>query len=498
MTIAATGPVSLQDVQNEFGGAAPIGINEYYEGAPSGYVTATNYDPASQIPSSGPISLQDFRGVTRSTAFIFNDTVTASTTAGYSLAPRAVAAGWDEVLPLVATVTINSGVTITAPASWDGAFTTLRLAAYPAGSSLTLYNNGTIAGLGGAGGVGGAVTDTATSPGGAGGNGHTGLFVSGITVNLYNNSATGVIGGGGGGGGGGGAAGAFAEFTDEFGSASGTWSHSGGGGGGGRAFGAAGNGGVATVTVTPGYPGPGNAGVAGTYAVPGAGGAPFPQQTMVSGGTIVGGTGGAGGLLGQNGSPGSPGVLTAPYTTGTVSAGGAGGLAGNAVMGGANIVWYSLGSIAGDLDSLGDRTNIPGDVVQNNAYEVSASSVQPFQISTTAYLVLNPDGTTTAQAFASLDFSNTPNWYSPATANIGTNFWVRAIETSSDGSGTTGTSAVGTWLSLASARTFGVARGNSTGSSTRTFIIQIATDAAGTVIVADATLSVTATMDSGV
>ena len=44
-----TGTISLNDVQNVFGGTNPIGINEYY-------------GVASGIPASGTISLQDFQG----------------------------------------------------------------------------------------------------------------------------------------------------------------------------------------------------------------------------------------------------------------------------------------------------------------------------------------------------------------------------------------------------------------------------------------------------
>ena len=44
-----TETITLQDVQNEFGGAHSIGLNEYY-------------DLAAGIPASGAISLDDLRG----------------------------------------------------------------------------------------------------------------------------------------------------------------------------------------------------------------------------------------------------------------------------------------------------------------------------------------------------------------------------------------------------------------------------------------------------
>lgn len=60
MPIPSTGPITLVDVQNEFGGSNPIGLNEYYAGGanvPSG--TTGNLGA---IPSSGLISLDHFRG----------------------------------------------------------------------------------------------------------------------------------------------------------------------------------------------------------------------------------------------------------------------------------------------------------------------------------------------------------------------------------------------------------------------------------------------------
>lgn len=56
MTLQASGTISLKDIQTEFGGSDPANLNEYYTGSkttiPTGY----------GIPSSGAISLGDFRG----------------------------------------------------------------------------------------------------------------------------------------------------------------------------------------------------------------------------------------------------------------------------------------------------------------------------------------------------------------------------------------------------------------------------------------------------
>lgn len=49
MTLQSSGAISLADVQTEFGGSNPIGINEYY-------------GVAAGVPGSGTISLNDFYG----------------------------------------------------------------------------------------------------------------------------------------------------------------------------------------------------------------------------------------------------------------------------------------------------------------------------------------------------------------------------------------------------------------------------------------------------
>lgn len=61
-----TGTASLSDIQTEFGGSNPISLSEYYGAIPS-------------IPSSGAISIDDFRG--KQNVFVLtSDTFTSSTT----------------------------------------------------------------------------------------------------------------------------------------------------------------------------------------------------------------------------------------------------------------------------------------------------------------------------------------------------------------------------------------------------------------------------------
>lgn len=58
MTLPASGPISLLDLQNEFGGTNPIAINEYYAGGP--YVGSS----LTQLPVAGnPIALDMFHAI---------------------------------------------------------------------------------------------------------------------------------------------------------------------------------------------------------------------------------------------------------------------------------------------------------------------------------------------------------------------------------------------------------------------------------------------------
>lgn len=57
MPLQSSGPISLANLQTEFGGANPISISEYYRGG--GLVSA---GASSSIPTSGAISLSNFYG----------------------------------------------------------------------------------------------------------------------------------------------------------------------------------------------------------------------------------------------------------------------------------------------------------------------------------------------------------------------------------------------------------------------------------------------------
>ena len=60
MTLPTSGPISLNDIQTEFGGSAPTSLSEYYAGG--GLVPSGTSGTNGPVPSSGPISLASFYG----------------------------------------------------------------------------------------------------------------------------------------------------------------------------------------------------------------------------------------------------------------------------------------------------------------------------------------------------------------------------------------------------------------------------------------------------
>ena len=159
MPLNSSGPISLggstagQSIAVELGqsATAQISLNDAavrsLAGVPSGAIT---------MPTN-------FYG--KSSSFVFNQTISSDTT-NYNLKSAAIAAGWDQTKPLVATVTINAGVYVYSTSTGSYAFDTGS--SFYAGSTLALINNGIILGRGGDGGNGGLETTPGTA-GGAGG-----------------------------------------------------------------------------------------------------------------------------------------------------------------------------------------------------------------------------------------------------------------------------------------------------------------------------------------
>lgn len=60
MALPTSGPLSLTDIQGEFGGSNPISLSEYYAGG--GLVPPGTTGTYGAVPSSGEISIQNFYG----------------------------------------------------------------------------------------------------------------------------------------------------------------------------------------------------------------------------------------------------------------------------------------------------------------------------------------------------------------------------------------------------------------------------------------------------
>ena len=76
MALPSSGPLSLSDIQAEFGGTNPISISEYYKGG--AFVLTTDFAP--NVPTSGTINISDFYGARKTTL-----TTLTFTTAGDNL-----------------------------------------------------------------------------------------------------------------------------------------------------------------------------------------------------------------------------------------------------------------------------------------------------------------------------------------------------------------------------------------------------------------------------
>lgn len=234
--------------------------------------------------------------------FTFAPTLTGLVS-DYNVNTAAIAAGWDGVRPLIATITIAAAAVVygTSTVAGAAAFTVPSL---PNGSIVNIIRNGIIIGRGGISGAGGGGTP-GSAVGQTGGTGFDALSLQ-YPVTLY---GTGMIASGGGGGGGG------QGITID--SPNGQYSSAGGGGGNG-----AGTGGSLT----------GGAGGAGVRV-----GDPTYHAT--------GGTGGVGGAPGMTGGSGTAATGVGPVNS--TRAPGAGGAPGRAIV---NAEFVTLnGDVFGDV-----------------------------------------------------------------------------------------------------------------------------------------------------
>lgn len=303
MALQSSGPISLSQIQSEFGGSDPISMTEYYRGG--SYTTDNN----TGVPTTGAISMAgDFYGTVKK--FTFTVSVNQQET---NLSSLAYAAGWNG--SDLIQCNINSDVWI-----WSDNTSTAALTINVANA--VVINNGKIIGKGGDGGSA------------AGSDGGPAVSINSTGITLINNSNAYIAGGGGGGqgngsgprvhGGGGGAGGGNGGWGTRW-DGSGTFA-----GGVGGAIGQAGTDGATYGTAANGKGGGAGGGGGAEYQ----GGAFGIGSGGGGGGRILPGTGGAGGTGNNTGGTGGSSNSAGGYVN--ASGGGGGwGAAGGGTNGGA-------------------------------------------------------------------------------------------------------------------------------------------------------------------
>lgn len=272
------------------------------------------------VPSGAIRLAADFYG--KASAFIFNQTISSNTN-DYNLRSAAIAAGWDQVLVLQATVTINAGVFVGSSSTGSAAFQTGS--SFPAGSTLAIINNGSIVGRGGNGGSAGFVGgDSLGSAGGGGGgvvNGSAGTRGTFVPPSNSGSAGTNTAGGSGG--------------------ARGTLNVSSPAGGSSDFSGSSGSSGGLALSVGYATSITNNGTIGGGGGGGGGGSGTLRFNPSIQRIFVTAGAGGNGGSLGSAGSAGETIVAGAN--------GGSGGAAGAAVNGNSNITWLATGTRLGAI-----------------------------------------------------------------------------------------------------------------------------------------------------
>lgn len=135
MALPSSGPLSLSDIQGEFGGSNPIGLNEYYAGG--SYVPAGTTGTYGAVPSSGTISIQNFYGTSNVVISISDQYVVDFTgggraaTAGY----RLTSTGSAQVLVDTTFTTVETWCTPTSQASNYEALVTVTTGTLSSGTA---------------------------------------------------------------------------------------------------------------------------------------------------------------------------------------------------------------------------------------------------------------------------------------------------------------------------------------------------------------------------
>lgn len=139
MALPASGTITAQMIEDEFGGAHPISLNEYYRGGARVPNTPTN----ASVPTSGTISYNDFHGasalppVALSNTTVSSVTTTGTATATYSLLNSGIVQG--NRAP-TGTYTIETWLNSGAASSYD-VMATLSSGDTPTGSALSTWMN---------------------------------------------------------------------------------------------------------------------------------------------------------------------------------------------------------------------------------------------------------------------------------------------------------------------------------------------------------------------
>jgi hypothetical protein len=260
---------------------------------------------------NGTLSLSSLRGNAYQ-----RFTIAADYNTTYDIRTALVNTGWTTTSKGSADVVVNGGIYVSS--SSTGAYGMDTGGPWPGPSTIVVYNNGFILGMGGAGGNGGEDDFNNAQPGNAGGP----ALRAQRAMTLVN---SGTIGGGGGGGGGGDGTTGVTPLPPPFSPL--PFNNGGGGGGGGR---------TGRTNSAGGGPGPadgpnanpGGAGQVGTITAGGTGG-------PGAGTAGAGGTGGNWGTAGNNG-----GIGNAPAAL-------AGGAAGISVQGWSVVTVPTTGTILG-------------------------------------------------------------------------------------------------------------------------------------------------------
>lgn len=190
MPLNPTGPISLGGNTLGESVALQLGLS------PTGPISLddTAVRALAEVPT-GAITMPDNFWGKPSGGFTFTPTITSNIN-NYNLINEAIAAGWNGTSSLTANVTVNAGVTIGSTSASTAAF---LIGSLPAGSIVTLTNNGTIVGKGGNGGSANPAPGTVGSAGGGGAGTLVGLAGTPPTlIGTAGNNGTSTTGGTGG------------------------------------------------------------------------------------------------------------------------------------------------------------------------------------------------------------------------------------------------------------------------------------------------------------